>query len=283
MATLRGRVLLGWMDRAQGVGFLLNNCFFDPPIDAIRAEEIWREFRLRAEALPDRAPGLLPHLPLDQKERFHAQQFMRYLKGLGSSDVINVIKVDLSQLGAIQYDVVTERSEAYAKSITTDGDWRRECLPLRSRNSPIKVTASLAGRNLTADVDIPHAEHVFTFDPKAGFAIAEFQRHVTTLRTANRYFLSAGYHRSFAKVLAAPTATVPSAVVALTSNTLAPPPAHSIAAGLTTGIERLSPFGACPARLADFFTDGLFMNVDLRKKRYQLQVRSTWVVLDDPT
>jgi len=42
----------------------------------------------------------------------------------------------------------------------------------------------------------------------------------------------------------------------------------------------LCPTGRRPALLADFFDEDLAMKVNLRRKRYQLQVRSTWVEID---
>src|SRR5712691_9659377 len=103
MATLRGRVLLGWMSRDQAINFLLNDCVFDPPIDAAAAERIWREYRDRAEAIPERQPIMPARLPLNHNERVHAKQFMRFLNTRGSHDIIDTIKIDLSQLAVHQY------------------------------------------------------------------------------------------------------------------------------------------------------------------------------------
>jgi hypothetical protein len=75
-------------------------------------------------------------------------------------------------------------------------------------------------------------------------------------------------------------------VVAVARNVVNAPSAAGAAPGVIAnpGIDAdFGPLGRKAARLGDFFAEGLFMNVDLRKKRYQLQVHSNWVSLDDPT
>jgi hypothetical protein len=266
----------------------LNDCAFDPPIDASQAEGIWAEYRARAEAIPERPPALPVHLPLNSRDQIHAQKFMRFLNSKGAHDIGSVIKVDLSQLAVVQYVVVTERAENYAPIVANDDGWRHECLPLKDP-TPTNLRASVSrtgpnGLSTEATIDVPHSEHAFLPDPTGtAFTVTQFLRHVTAVQGGNRLYLKAGYHRSFAKVLSVPVATVPSAMVALVSNTFTPAPIPvNAAAGLTTGTAGLDPFGLRAAVLRDFFTDGLFMDVLLRKKRYQLQVRSTWVAIDDP-
>lgn len=77
-----------------------------------------------------------------------------------------------------------------------------------------------------------------------------------------------------------PAATVPSAVVALERNTFGDPPNQAVGAGLIVDTAGLRPTGIRPALLADFFDTNLAMKVTIRKKRYQLQMRTTWVEMD---
>lgn len=288
MASLRGRVLLGWLAKDQAINFLLNDCDFSPPIDAIAAERLWKPYRERALAIPERPPVLLPKLPLTLSEVAYAKQFMKFMNGRGAPhDIVEVIKVDLSQLAIIQHSVVTEKCEVYSTRIGTERDWMKECLPTAERRSQFRVTPIALQHPLStgADIDLPHAEFFFSVNKQTGiWSVAETLRHVTAINVAGRTFLKAGYHRSFARVSMAPTATVPSAVVALASNASARiTPNPAVSGALTTGTEDLSPLGRRAAILRDFFTDGLFMDVALRKKRYQLQVRSAWVAVDDTT
>lgn len=157
-----------------------------------------------------------------------------------------------------------------------------ECLPTSLTNPQVPTTFRQQKFNSAADIDLPHAEFFFGPGPN-GFGPIQFLRHVTVMNVGPRMLLWAGYHRSYARMLSTtPTAADRSALFALTSKILVPPapnPATGVTAlGAGAGLDL---FGLRPALLGDFFTDGLFMRVNLRRKRYQLQVRSTWVALDD--
>lgn len=285
MATLQGRILLGWMPKDVGVQFLLNDCHFDPPISQDAATLLWEQYRARVEALPDRNFVIPPSMGLSIPEAHHTKIFRRFLDSLGAHDVEGVRKVDLRQLTVIQYYVVTERSQGYRHTVQGN-DWLTECLPTTPRNSgDFQMTYMQQGMNTNVQVDLPHAECFFVPDQTGKFGVSEGMRHVTAMIGTDRMYLTAGYHRTFAKVLTAPTATVPSAVIAVARNTIVSPPNDSALPGVSTGaagIDPLCPLGAKAAKFEDFFTDGLFMNVDLRKKRYQIHVTANWVALDDP-
>ena len=286
MSTLKGRVLLGWMSRDRAVQFLTKDCVFDPPLDDVAAESLWASHRATVDALPDRTFTPLPSLGLTQFEAGHAARFMAFLNGLGPHEVTHLHKVDLSQLVVHQYHVVTERAQGYAQKIQTDHGWLDECLPTAVHNTPIQFRSQQRGLNTYSEIDVPHAEFFFAPNMQTGvFTTNQLLRHVTTMVGTDRTFLWAGYHRSFAKVLSTPAAAVPSAVVAVARNVLNSPVPTIAAPGVATvnGIDPLGPFGAKAARFGDFFVDGLFMDVDLRKKRYQLQVHANMVAIDDPS
>jgi hypothetical protein len=287
MATVRARVLIGWFERQNAIDFLLSRCVFDPPIDAAQAEAIWRPYRDAAEALPVRVAALSPRLGLTIQELGHQKRFMAFLNSRGKHRIGGAIKLDLQQLGVHQLVVVTEQADKYRAKLTTDLDWRLEFLPVTVKNSGFKAVVTQINQDTNADIDVPHAEFSLQPDPTGSvFSVAEHLRHVTVAEDGKRTYLMAGYHRSFAKILSAPAATVPSAVVALASNTVVFTPNQPLAsAGLTTGGVAAAGLWTggdrCPL-LSDFFTPGLFMDINLRKKRYQLQVRSTWVEIDAP-
>lgn len=285
MPTLKGRVLLGWYSRDAAVNFLLNECVFDPPIDAAMAEAIWRPYRDLVEALPDRVWTVLPNLGLTLAEVAHAIKFRKFLASTGDQQIGDVQKIDLSALAVIQHMVVTERSDSYINAVTKPGGWLEECLPLASRNSQVQFTVRRTALQTTqTEILLPHAEFLFAADPQGHFVASEWMRHVTATRGVDRTFLTAGYHRSFARVLTTPTAMVPSAVVAVAVNTLVSPTMPMVAPGVAMGVvDPLCPWGTKAARLKDFFTDGLFMDVDLRKRRYVLQVNATVLAVDDLT
>jgi hypothetical protein len=271
------------MERDEAVRFLTQDCVFDPALTDADAERLWREFRDRAAALPERQAVTPPRLQLTQEERNHANRFLNFVRALGA-DIREVIKVDPFQLVARQYYVVTERSEGYRLKCRDQRKWMEECLPTSLTNQQLRISFAQNGLDTAADIDLPHGEFFLGINPQQGtFQATQALRHVTATQVGRRLLLWAGYHRSLAHMLSmTPTATERSALLALTSNTLVPPPTQAAGVTVVGADAGLTLFGTPPALLADFFTDGLFMRVNLRKKRYQLQVRSKWVAIDDP-
>lgn len=285
MATIKGRALLGWMERDAAVRFLREDCVFDPPLSEQGAEAVWQNYRQTVQALPPRQFSVPAHLGLTTQEAFHGQQFMAFLNGLGPHDVVGVQKVDLRELSVIQYLVVKERAEEYQPKVGGN-QWLSECLPLHVPLAQIQFRFQQNRMDTYSEIDVPHGEFFFAPDPTGAFGARQFLRHVTCMIGADRGFLFAGYHRSFARVLNEPPGTVPSAMVAVARNSLTSPAAANAAPGVNTGnvaVDPLCPFGVQAAKFGDFFTDGLFIDVDLRKKCFQLQVSAKLVALDDPT
>jgi hypothetical protein len=285
MATLKGRALLGWMQRDDAIRFLVNDCVFDPPMSQPAAAALWQTYRDRVNALPDRPQQVAANLGLTAAEAGHAARFMAFVATQGHNDIIGVQKVDVRELVVRQFYVATTRSDEYAARLQSPQDWLNETLPCSARGSQYQVKFQQQGLNTYSEIDIPHAEWIFTPTPQGIFVPAEALRHVTTMTGPDRTFLWAGYHRSFATVLSTPAANVPSAVVAVARNVLVSPinPAPAPGVAIANVIDPLGFFGAKAARFGDFFVDGLFMEVNLRKKRYQLQVHANWVAIDDPT
>jgi len=279
--TIRARVLLGWFSRDNAVRYLQSECYFNPALTDAEAERRWREYRDRTEALPEREALAPARIALNNDERAHAQRFLAFLRGLGPTDIQEVIKVDVTKLVAHQYAILMEKGEAYRNRTATLLGWLHEALPCQQPTAPlVRASFSQNGLNTAVDIDLPHGEFAFLPDQYGSFSARQLLRHVTAMVNGNRMWLWAGYHRTFARMLATnPAAAVPSAVVALTRNTLVPAnqPAGA-AAGL---LDDIGPFGRRPALLGDFLDDDLFMEVYLRKKRFQIQMRSTWVALDD--
>lgn len=289
MATLKGRVLLGWMARDDAIRFLLDDCAFDSPLDVAAAGALWQTYRDRVAALPDRSFAVASHQGITIPEAGHAAKFMAFIHAHGQSQEISgVRKVDLRSLVIRQYYVVTERAEQYAAGIGAPMQWLDLTLPTVPRGSSIQYNFQQQGLNTLSAIDVPHPEFIFTPilapTPQAIWVPAEALSHVTITDAPDRTCLWAGYHRSFAKLLTTPAANAPTVVAAVTRNVLIPPAnpvAPPVATG--TGVDVFGPFGAKAALFGDFLSDGLFMDVNLRKKRYQLQVHANMVALDDPT
>jgi len=278
--TIRTRVLIGWFNRDDAIRFLQTECYSDPPLSDEEAEHLWHPYRGRTEALQERDARAPARIALSHDERQHAQQFMAFLRGLGPTDIQEVIKIDLRGLVAHQYHVLVEKSEAYQRQTASSHGWLQEALPCQLGPAPlINGRFTQNGLNTALDVDLPHGEFAFLPDQNGLFAPRQLQKHVTAMMNGNRMWLWAGYHRVFARILATnPAAAVPSAVVALTRNTLVPPNQPAGAAGVVVDI---GPFGRRPALLGDFLDPDLFIEVNLRRKRFQLQMRSSCVPIDD--
>jgi hypothetical protein len=285
--TVRARILPGWMTQDEAINFLTRECV--PPMTAQDAEHTWRQYRQRVEVLAANRAPTPQYLPMNTQESTHASNFMQFLAARGPHQVSRVVKVELRQLVVTQYYVITERAEDYSQRTTSPAEWIREFLPLTVSPAQTRTSFSLGppasphALSSYIEIDVPHGE--FALLPAnpglTVFGAAQFMRHVTGCETQNRLLLKAGYHRSYARVLSAPTAIVPTALIALELNTCVPPANQPAAVpGVTTGTVGLNPFGRRPALFLDFFTDGLFMDVLQKRKRYQLQVRSTWVALD---
>ena len=287
MPTLRGRVLLGWMPRDDAVRFLTTDCEFNPPIDEVAAGALWDAARARVDALPDRPCIKLPNLGFNASELGHQAKFFAFLKSIRAHDVIELRKVDLRELVARQYCIVTQRSDDYALRLQSPKAWLDEMVPTAVKPQQLRVQSTQTGMDTYSEFDVPHAEFYFGPHPQniGTFTAQELLRHVTIMDGDDRTFLWAGYHRCFARVANAPPAAVPSAVVAVAKNVLVTPGPTIAAAGdpAIIGVDPLGVFGTKAPRFADFFAAGLFMDVDLRKKRYQLQVHAKLVALDDPT
>lgn len=280
--TVDAVLLLGWMEREAAVRCLRDDCVFDHPLTDQEAEGMWQTYRSRAEALPERTAAVPQHLPLSPPEQHHANRLLSFLQQMGVKDVLGVLKVNLMQLVVRQYHIVTERSEIYRARCSDPSAWMEECLPTALTNPPVSVTGTQNNLDTTFDIDIPHGEFTFGLTPNGMFAPIQFLRHISVMNVGERMLLWKGYHRCYARVLSATaTAADQSGLVALTATTLSPPPTQPSGVKIAGGAAGLDLFGRRPPLFSDFFTDGFFMKVKLRKKRYQLQVRSKWVQIDD--
>jgi hypothetical protein len=276
---LRGRVLLGWMARDQATQFLLQECLFDRPITAREARRIWQKYRKRVEALPERKILAPARLRLSPAEREHAEKFLAYWRSLGPPVSTDVIKIDLSKTVIDQFCVVSEVADSYSARVQSSS-WLHDCLPT-SQPPPMDITIStkMNGQNTSAVVQVPHGEcALFPVRTQQlfGFAVQQFQRDVRVIDAGDRLILKAGYHRAFARALrTVPKGAAPTALVALERHN---PDAHASedrpARHKSAGDADFFPLGSRPAFFSDFFADGLFMEVTLRQKRYELQVES---------
>jgi hypothetical protein len=279
--TYKGIALIGWMERDYAIRFLTEECIFDPPLTEEAAESLWRDYRGRAAALPAREGRAPYRMPLNTAEQEHVQHFLQYLASAGAPPM-EVIKIDPMQLVAAQSHIATEHSEAYGSRCSSEAQWMELTLPTSAKNPDVTVRFTRRNLDTEIEIDLPHAEFIFGVHPHGGFGPREFLNCVTVLRSGNRMLLGKGYHRLYARMLnSLPRGQGRFALVALEPNPVLPPSHQdSGAAGNRQGAT-FDVFGNRPALFADFFTEGMFVKVNLRKKRYQLRVISRWVALND--
>ncbi len=286
--TVRARILPGWMTRDDAIATFTTECV--PSRTPEEAIAIWEEYRERALALPVDRGTVCDRLPLNTEEQDHANRFIAFLNQYtnGQHQVAEVAKVDVRKMIVHQYYVATERSENYAQR-NQAGTWLEELLPTAMPDAQLGLQFVLGPPHCPnpmssqAIIDLPHAEFAFLVNPATGaFTASQFMRHITACEHGTKILLKSGYHRSFARLTSAPPATVPTAFVALERNTWVHPVNQPpLGVGVTVGAGELLPTGRLPALFSDFVTEGLFMDVLQRRKRFQLRVQSTWTAVDD--
>lgn len=277
----RGVVLLGWMDREQAVRFLMEDCWSETPMSVASATLQWDRARSIAAALPNRQALAPKRNPLTAREQDHARLFKEYLRTVGAQGV-DAIKIDPMELVVGQYCVVTDLAARYLAGCPGEDEWLAQALPVGSSNPQLTASFARNNRDTEIRIDLPHAEFIFGPNPQGGFGPKELMRHVAVTEYAGRMMLNKGYHRIYARMVAA-QGRLPDrlSLVAVDSGTLAPAPAP-MQPGQPKDLEDptgLSVFGVRPALMADFFTEGLATSVFVRKKRYQLQVSARWIAL----
>jgi hypothetical protein len=275
--VIPARILPGWMNLDEVVSLLVDHC--SPPWSPEDARSLWLEHSKQVDG--DREPyDEWPLLELEPPELEYADRFMDFLRShtRESLQIERVVKVPIRFLVASQHIAITERTHDYAAMQVDETSWWSELLPIRPPAPKIgmRVTFGQPDNPTPLDTrilfDLPDAE--FAFLPHGGglFGIAQLPRHVTVVRCPVGLILKNGYHRLIAKLRNASYHTEPSALVALEA---------SSAANAEQSVQFLPKDARRPARLADFVTEGQFVDVSLKRKRYQIEVQAGWRALDD--
>jgi len=263
-------VLLGWMPRDQAINLLTNECV-EPHFDQVQAAEAWEQFHARIQESPERPCAAPQRLPLTGAERQEANGFLHRCRQMGAANIQDVIKVDHRLCTVWQLQIVTERSEAYARSMGTSHGKLRHCLGLHVAPAG---QVQIMSRPNDVRVQIPHAEFTFNFiqptgQNGGGFLIQEMAKHITTTAYGQRLLLWSGYHRSFALMTNEyPEGMDRSLVAVLTTDGDAVLSPQSPNQGVREMLR-----GLRPPLFADFFDERFCMRVRLRKKRCELWIQ----------
>jgi hypothetical protein len=270
--TVDGIVLLGWKTEAEAITFLDNHCVFNEPLKEDAARAIWQQYRSAVEKLPERAALAPQRLPISGHYELEAvKEFKRKWKG--APNILDVVKIDPMGLVVHQLEIVVERCHsAYRNKVESANGWLKHGLLGDGSQPALTIRAAVNMMN----IELPHAEFVFSFNPTQGFRIEQMARHVTVTEFGDRMMLWAGYHRSYARMLSmAPDAIDRSLVVALTADGNFKVSPLSPNQG-----EREMLTGSRPPLFGNFFDERFFMRVKLRKKRYELQIRAALAAID---
>jgi hypothetical protein len=268
LQTVDAVVLLGWMEQGKAIEYLRTECVFDAPLSDQGAVEIWARYRDAVAALGLRPVGIPTRLAMNDYERRSADAFLAVFKHqLRLPSIQDVIKIDPRELVIRQFYVVNDRSDGYAEVCTATG-WVKHCLPTAP---PAPKSVNIFSGINAVNIQVPHGEFFFTHNGQQ-FEIREYLRHVTVSPFASqeRMLLWAGYHRSYARM----ASTVPEAIVRSALMVLTTDGTFDTSPGAPDKGLRAIICGDSPPLFADFFDCRLAMKVKLRKKRFELQVRS---------
>jgi hypothetical protein len=207
-------------------------------------------------------------LPLSASETSARQHF---LNTHVAPNIKDVIKIDPSGLIAHQLLVVEERAIGYQTAVSTMQGWINQTLAAQQQPHQIQLRFGMNAM----DVDVPHAEFVVVF-ANGTYQVQELARFVSVTAFDQRMLLHAGYHRSYARMSGiAPDAIDRSVlVVVVTDGEFLVSPSSP-----NQGVRAMC-CGLRPPLFADFFDDGFFMRVPLKRKRFTLQVRGQMVPVD---
>jgi hypothetical protein len=260
--TLDGILLLGWMEKAEAVSWLLEHCWFDPPLTPQQAEELWAKYSAAVDGFSNpRQLQPLQRMGIPVSAQAHVKQFLARHKG---PEVLDVWNIDPRNLAIYQFYVAVDRADRHAK--TFGKDWAQSCLQIDRPGSPLPIRSE----GNTIKLSLPHGEHGLMIQPDGAFRIQQGAGFISLCQINGRTILKAGYHRSFAaaRAMNAPDAKDTSLLVALTAT--APP---QLSAQLPMQGLKALVLGSRPPLFSDFLDDSLAMKVKLRKKKYEAHIR----------
>jgi hypothetical protein len=262
--TLSGLVLLGWMERSDALRFLAEEVW--PPFLPAAADDLWQKYRSRAQSFATRSP-VNECFPLSEEEQAYAREFARYTENIGTEGV-RLIKIDPMQLVVAQFFVVIDRAAEYAKDCGSQDGWQRIALPTQPRHVELNMNYVRRQFDTDIDIDLPHSEFIFGVHPDGGFGAKELLPYVSVIRAGNHLVLGKGYHRLYARMCMT-EGEIPERLTLLALD------AGALEPGQDTAHEKpFNIFGSGPALMADYFTEGLALPVQLIRKTYRLEVRA---------
>ena len=175
--TVKAKLLLGHMPKAEALK-TLSFCEFNQPLSENDATALWEAYRDKTNNLPPReAASPLPQ-QLTAKEQKIVTNFMKDMKQRTTGRYLSkVIKVDPRDVAIHQFLVITERSQEYAKKMSTEENRALQCLGVGTEfrgQFPVRTVG------MTTIVQLPHAEYIVQGMPN-GFNFVERDRYISAV------------------------------------------------------------------------------------------------------
>jgi hypothetical protein len=274
MMTLTGKLLLGWMSKNEALAYLCEEAV--PPFTEEAAIELWENYRVRVAALGNRQydkPGTAPH---NLKEKLATERIIKAARAKGNHNIKGLIKLDPLNLVVHQLRIFEELSAAYRPLLRQPVSRVQTCLPPLPSSRQLN-TNTVGGKTI---VELPHGEFQMVIGPQKKMEISEHARHIAVTAYDNRFLLWAGYHRTYALVLA--NQEYPEEIERLLPAVLTTDADDFLGAGSRFPEKRDMVRSACPAVFRDFLDADLCVDIKLRKRRCQIEIdltkaRQVWV------
>jgi hypothetical protein len=262
-------VLLGWMKPEVAVAFLRERCAFASPLTTEEATDLWTRQRRLVERLPARPARETVSIRMSPQEEISAARFLAEQTRV-EGVVRAVVKVDPAQLRVRQLGVTLDRCEYFDRSCRTRQQWIDQWLT----PSPTSMQGRVRATANAIDVELPHPEFVLGFDPAAGFQIVEGPRYVTVKRGGSSMTLMAGHHRAYAYLRSAGSDQERSILAAELAHSV---PTAEGSTAVMEGAEDVCE--RCPPTMADFLDDRHAVRLEMRPRRFELQIRARMAVV----
>ena len=266
--TIKAKLLLGHMPKEEALK-TLSFCKFDKPLTENEGVALWDKYREATGKLPEREALAPTELAMSRKERKIVDDFLKQMKRRPTGRFLSsVLKVDPRDLVIHQFMVITERSDGYAKKMSTEVDRARQCMGIGAEFRGQLPTRQMGA---TIVVELPHAEFMVQALPH-GFNFVERDRYISVVEAGKRLLLWGGYHRTYA-VLSQMSPDGAGGAPLLTLITGVDEVAVFLSERSSRRVVRDAVIGTRPPLFRDFFNPDLFMEVDLRKQRYEMHIQ----------
>jgi hypothetical protein len=254
------KLLLGWMEEAEAMHWLLKECKREEPFTEESAKKLWNDYREKVAALPPRdcpPPAVL--LDRTQKEEYAEHHFMQ--KFGKEQGIVRVLKLDdPAKLVIHQLTVAVPKSEAYLSAMQ---DQKQRIRIALGRGLAFEGKHPKARKEGTLLVKrVPNAEFFVVSGTQEDFEVKEGRKHIAVKEFDNRLMLSAGYHRSHMSMYRSKPEDIVLPLFAVLESDVVD---GFFSVGSKVPFKRDMVRGSCPPLLSDFFDDSLCIELPMRK------------------